>query len=222
MAANFWNFLEQYKVTVNCSDQKIPAATRKTTKNLLKALELLGLPIPKRSTDGEVIFLDWNDGYANIYDTYIHYSNELDDPMKFTGSREEQIRSTVLAVARDKLPAPKDAALVFTEELREEYWKIHNDINKIMFGPETKVDDEPGSSIFNNDEFGIGSDDSHGDLTQLIIWRGPKFVSDFMEDPCSALPLAKMYSQDRKELHAELGALNKLIYPELCRHNDDD
>lgn len=70
----------------------------------------------------------------------------------------------------------------------------HGKLCDIMFNGACEVDQDPGSSIFNNDEFGIGADDGHDYLCYEIIWSGKQAVDTFTQNPKSALHIARIMS----------------------------
>lgn len=65
-----------------------------------------------------------------------------------------------------------------------DYHAIHRIVSAKMFGPDVLVN---GESIFDM----IGGDDDHEDLIDFLIWNGKETVNKFLENPRSALPLAK-------------------------------
>lgn len=87
------------------------------------------------------------------------------------------------------------------------YYNIHDIVNTKMYGPYVHVD---GESIFNNDDFGIGSDDGHDDLIDYIIWSGREAVMNFLLDPKSALPLAKKMLKD-PGFNGDVNILKRLV-----------
>ena len=54
-----------------------------------------------------------------------------------------------------------------------------------LAGPDVLVN---GESIFGE---AVGADDGHDDLIDFLIWNGKETVNKFLQDPSSALPLAK-------------------------------
>ena len=83
----------------------------------------------------------------------------------------------------------------FSKELNNVYRKV----NEMMFSDKIEVDRDPGSSIFNNDRFGVGSDDGHINLCYEIIWTGKQTVEKFLEDPKTALTIAENMCQKSNE-----------------------
>lgn len=78
----------------------------------------------------------------------------------------------------------------------DELGNIYRQVNEMMFSDKTG---KLGYSIFNNDAFGIGSDDGHTNLCYEIIWTGKQAVADFLMDPKTALPIAEKMCQKSNE-----------------------
>ncbi len=74
-----------------------------------------------------------------------------------------------------------------------DYHAIHKVVHAKMYGPDTRINGEPGSSIFG--EY-VGADDGHDDLIDFLIWNGKETVNKFLQDPRSAIPLAKRMSRN--------------------------
>lgn len=75
--------------------------------------------------------------------------------------------------------------------VKQEYFAIRNQVSTKMYDVNGGVTSPDGESIFNNDDFGIGSDDGHDDLVDFIIYNGKESVDNFLTNPKSALPIAK-------------------------------
>lgn len=83
----------------------------------------------------------------------------------------------------------------------------HNKLRNMMNSEICEIEGEPGSSIFNNDEFGIGADDGHDYLCHQIIWDGKQAVNAFIQDPKSALHIARVMSIAGTKGYAEFGRI---------------
>lgn len=84
-------------------------------------------------------------------------------------------------------------------------------VSDVLFSEACEIDNEPGSSIFNNDKFGIGGDDGHDELAHEIIWAGKQAVTDFLACPESALGIARTMSTGGS---AGYDSFNKIFYNE--------
>lgn len=69
-----------------------------------------------------------------------------------------------------------------------DYYKIHEIISAKMFGPDVQNED-----LFSRF---VGADDGHYDLIDYIIWNGKEVTENFLNDPKTAIPLARIMSKD--------------------------
>lgn len=105
----------------------------------------------------------------------------------------------------------KDASHILAQRAQFTTWfdEIHQLVTAKMFSQATENDE--GESIFNNDEFEIGADDAHDELSKAIMWKGKTAVKNFLQDPQSAMYIARELTLNLSKDDAET-EFYKLIY----------
>lgn len=91
------------------------------------------------------------------------------------------------------------------KEFEQNYFQVHTVVYKKMMGPDVISN---GDSIFT---CYVGADDGHEDLVDFIIWNGKHTVENFLNNPSTALSLAKNMSKD-SGFDGDVNILKSLIY----------
>lgn len=88
----------------------------------------------------------------------------------------------------------------------EGYHEVYRKVNAMMYGSTVCV---KGITPFNQY---VGADDGHDDLCDFIIWHGKETTQAFIDNPETAIPLAKKMSTT-KGFDGDVNSLEKLV---LC------
>lgn len=84
------------------------------------------------------------------------------------------------------------------------YYDVYRKVYDLMFGSTVCLEGETPFTQY------VGADDGHEDLCDFIIWHGKESVQSFMDNPKSAIPLAKKMSRS-KGFDGDVNSLKRLV-----------